>query len=308
MAKRILVTGSEGLLGSLLCKRLTKLGHSLSEVDLKLSGDLPGCVDISKSNLDQFVSQCDGIVHLAAVSRVVWGERDPIRCREVNVEATKRLLETVFASPQKPWFIYASSREVYGQQKLLPVREDVQLQPMNHYAQSKIDAEKLVSQARENGLQTIVLRFSNVFGNTNDHKDRVIPAFCLGAIRDEILRVDGFNHTFDFTHVSDVVRGILNVIDLLIQGDNTLPPIHFTSNRGITLGEAAEIITTLSKSNARAIEGVPRSFDVSSFIGDNSRAKKILGWSPEIPFEEGVSLDRSQARLFYKIPYSNHVS
>lgn len=285
----ILLTGSHGLIGGALQKYLTEHHIRSKSFDIKFhpSHSSFGSI-LDKDSLKRAVKDCTGIIHLAGTSRVIFGERNPASCLQNNIEGTNNVIEAALSSPDKPWIIYASSREVYGQQKLLPVAEDALLKPMNVYAHSKLAAEKKIQEAQQAGIKTSILRFSNVFGSPLDHVDRVIPAFCRAALLGKVLQVDGSNNTFDFTFVEDVVRGIVNVIDILKQSPYSLPPIHFTTGRGLTLNEAAQIIVSKANSSSPIKERMPRSFDVSHFVGDPSRAKSILGWSSLFSFEEAI--------------------
>ncbi len=289
MKRKILLTGSEGLIGQALGPLLRACGFTVIPLDNRLDPHLPGSIDLREhAKVRALMEGCVGMVHLAAVSRVVWGERDPKTCQEVNVEALANLVKSATDAESRPWLIFASSREVYGQQRHLPVEEDVELKPMNVYARSKVAGEKIVRQAVEKGLRAAIIRLSNVFGDPNDHLDRVIPAFCRAAINGEPLRVDGRDHTFDFTYVSDVASGILSLVELLDSRDALPPPIHFTSFRGITLGEAALAIREIVGSRSPLIDAPPRNFDVARFVGDNSRAHSILGWKPQLSFEDAI--------------------
>ena len=184
---RILVTGSAGLIGRKLVQSLKSSGSDVVEFDSVHETAHSSYGDIlNKEHIAQKIRGCHGIVHLAALSRVIWGEKFPSLCQFVNQLGTKNLLDEALDLPQKPWFLYASSREVYGEQEILPVREEAKLAPLNVYAKTKVYAENLVGKAGERGLPTSILRFSNVFGGVQDHKDRVIPAFCLGAFRRRI--------------------------------------------------------------------------------------------------------------------------
>lgn len=297
----ILVTGSQGLIGSALTKNLSKQGVALKFLDTRLPSSHPGFGTIlDKIALKNSVRGCIGIVHLAGTSRVLFGEKNPKLCLSSNVEGTNNVIEAALESPYKPWIIYASSREVYGQQEILPVCEDACLNPMNIYARSKLVAENKILEANQAGLSTAILRFSNVFGNSFDHHDRVIPAFCRAALRGESLRVEGGENVFDFTFVEDVVRGITNVINILLQRPQALPPIHFTTGRPLTLKEAAHIIIKKAKSSSNLEEATPRSFDVSRFYGNPSRAKNLLNWSAQFSFEEVIEQYLPLLTLIYK--------
>ena len=157
----------------------------------------------------QAMAECSGVIHLAAVSRVFWGEQNPGLCWETNVKGTENVLTAASRMNPKPWVIYSSSREVYGHPQSLPVTEDAPLAPVNIYGRSKAAGEELVNKARTKGLTTAIVRFSNVYGSTSDHSDRVVPAFARAASLGEPLRVDGPDHVFDFNHLEDTVRGLV---------------------------------------------------------------------------------------------------
>lgn len=288
MKQTILVTGSSGLVGRRLCTALAFQKVTVRGFDLKAVGAELG--DIRKpEQIRAAIDGCVGIVHLAAVSRVVWGQKNPVRCWDTNVGGLHHLLEAASSQVRKPWILFASSREVYGQPERLPADETTPLNPVNVYARSKVEGERLTFMARKRGIQTAVIRLSNVFGCTRDHPDRVVPAFARAASTGEVLRVDGNDHTFDFTHVDDVVRGICSVIGVLQARNRSLPPVQFVTGRPTTLRQLAEITTRLAESNSLVVEAPPRSFDVAHFYGDPSRALSLLGWSSRIALEEGLS-------------------
>lgn len=289
----ILVTGSEGLIGTVLTRRLAAMGFAVPGVDIRAKDPERRIDIVDAARLAPLFDGVDGVVHLAAVSRVVDGEQDPERCRAVNVDATRALLDAALAAGRRPWFIYASSREVYGQQDELPVREDAPYRPMNTYARSKVEAERLCGEAREAGLRTAVVRFSSVYGSAADHATRVVPAFLRAAVTGGTLRVDGNHCTFDLTHVEDTADGVVRLIELLQAGETAPPPIHFVSGVGISLADLAERAIALGGHRARMVTAPPRSFDISRFVGDPSRAQSLLGWT--VTTELGAGLARLAA-------------
>ena len=291
----ILVTGSQGLIGKELVKRIG-IDRSIL-VDVRLQKSATGCLDIRSKQLKNLIKKASGIVHLAAVSRVVDAENNPNLCWDVNATGTSQLLQWCFESNNKPWFIYASSREVYGQQNKFPVHEDASYKPVNIYARSKVAAEEAVKAYKQKGLKTSIVRFSSVYGRENDHKTRVIPAFCLAALQNNSLIVNGTRIVLDFTHVTDVVKGIISCIKMHESGQ-TLPPIHFVSNNGINLSEVASQIIKLAKSQSKIIYDTPRNFDVGQFVGSNERAYNLLGWKPTVSFDDGIK------DLLYRLEYN----
>ncbi|WP_285906251.1 NAD-dependent epimerase/dehydratase family protein [Pseudodesulfovibrio pelocollis] len=285
---RILIIGSSGLVGTALTSALLSKGNDVVCFDLRAQGEEQGDI-CDRDRVRDAVSGVDGIVHLAAVSRVLWGERDPDLCWATNVGGLSNVLYAAAQSVRKPWLIFTSSREVYGQPESLPVTEEAPLRPVNVYGRAKVEGERLVAEAQRAGIRACTIRLSNVFGSTCDHADRVVPAFTRAAALGTELRVDGRDHTFDFTHIDDVTRGIVALIELLGMGDSPPPPIHFVSGQPTTLWELANLAAQLGQQDSPIRLAAPRNFDVESFVGDSSRAKALLGWHPLVSLEEGIS-------------------
>jgi nucleoside-diphosphate-sugar epimerase len=288
MNQRILITGSSGLVGTALTTTLLAEGVEVVCFDLRARGEAYGDVrDLTR--LNEIVTRVDGVVHVAAVSRVVWGERDPELCWATTVGGLRNVLEAAARSDRGPWLIFASSREVYGQPESLPANEDTPLRPVNVEGRSKVEGEILAAEARRAGLRACTVRLSNVFGSTSDHSDRVVPVFARAAALGAELRVDGLGHTFDFTHIDDITRGIVALIDLLAMGGPPPPPIHFVSGRPTTLEELATLTARLGQSGSSIRSAAPRDSDVTRFFGDPSRAKALLGWEPMVRLEDGLA-------------------
>lgn len=280
----ILVTGSEGLVGRRVCSLLAESGIDVRRFDIARSKH----EDIrNKDALAEAMEGIEGIVHLAAVSRVAWGERDPDLCQATNVAGLRSLLNCCFGQPSRPWVVFTSSREVYGNPDQLPVREDAPLRPLNVYARSKKAGELLVTEARAAGLCVNVCRLSNVYGSIRDHADRVIPAFASVAARGGRLYVEGRDNLFDFTSIVDVGRAMKTLIDITGRREE-LPPIHFASGVGATLGQLAELARRHARTPVEIVEAPRREFDVVGFVGNPERAERLLGWRAEISLTAGV--------------------
>ena len=123
MDRRILITGSEGLIGSALRASLEACGREIVGLDLRGAGNDDGDVRDPRRVRDA-IADCRGVVHLATVSRVIWGERDPEDCWNTNVRGVCNVIEAAYEQALRPWIIFASSREVYGQPHCLPATED----------------------------------------------------------------------------------------------------------------------------------------------------------------------------------------
>lgn len=280
----ILVTGSSGLIGSALSDFFSARGQEWRAFDIANSADQDTRDPVA---LSRAMDGVEGIIHLAAVSRVVWAQNDPETCQAVNVDALESTLRLALDAPRMPWMIFASSREVYGEQTQLPVHEDAALSPLNTYARSKVRGEELVQEAREAGMLAQIVRFSNVYGSVDDHHDRVVPAFARTAAHGGVIRIDGSDNTFDFTHVSDSARG-LDLLCQATQAGESLPPVHFVTGQPTTLGELAQMAAERSSHSVKLTEAPPRNFDVSRFYGDTNRTRELLGWRPEVALADGL--------------------
>lgn len=270
----ILVTGSCGLVGRHLCARLAASGRDVLEFDVRRSR----AEDVRNVRaLEGALDGVEGVIHLAAVSRVAWAERDPGWCQAVNVDALDALAQLCAKAPFPPWVIFASSREVYGRVTAMPVPESAAIRPMNVYGRSKAAGERILYAVRDRGVVANVCRLSNVFGCTQDHADRVVMAFAKAAALGGTMSVEGRRHMFDFTAVADVVDGLIRMIDATARG-TLLPPIHFVSGRGTTLQSLAETLQGYALHRVEIVETPARDFDVDGFVGDPSRAWELLGW------------------------------
>ena len=286
MNGRILITGSKGLVGRALRAALEARGNEVTGLDLLGSGNEEGDVR-EPQRVREAIAGCHGVVHLAAVSRVVWGEHDPDRCWSTNVDGLRNVLGVVEHRTPRPWLLFSSSREVYGQPRRLPATEDLPLQPVNVYGRSKVEGERLVDEARGRGLRAATVRLSNVYGSARDHADRVVPAFARAAISGDTIRIEGAECTFDFTHINDTVRGMVAIIDRLGNGQAT-PPIHLLTGVPTTLRDLAAMAMAVAGSKTEVIEAPLRSFDVSRFHGNPARAGTLLGWTPRIALRDGL--------------------
>lgn len=285
---RILVLGSLGLIGKALTKKLIEDNHEVVGYDIGIQPGLPEHGDIRDAlRLEKAAQGCDGIVHLAAVSRVVWGENDPDLCKRINVDGTKNVLTVAQSMSHQPWVLFSSSREVYGKQRNFPVAESAPLEPINVYGWSKFYAEQLIMEASESGLRASIMRLSNVFGSVDDHLDRVVPAFARGGALGEPLRVDGFNNSFDFTPLTDTIEGIKRLIELL-DSEGSQAPIHFLTGRETTLLELAEMAVRIGGKGSQIVPGPTRDYDVSRFVGDPTNARDLLGWSSTTTLETSL--------------------
>ncbi|MDI1280673.1 NAD(P)-dependent oxidoreductase [Brevundimonas sp.] len=282
----ILITGSSGLIGRAISDRIQQSGGKVRSFDIR---DTPDQDIRNGEALQAAMEGVAGIIHLAAVSRVVWAQRDPELAWATNVDALTGLLDSAGRQPHHPWIVFASSREVYGEPEALPVPETAPLRPLNVYARSKVAGEQLIQAAQARGVTAAIARFSNVYGCIEDHADRVVPAFARAAATGGSVRVEGADNMFDFTHIDDVARGLNLLVDATEAG-HALPPIHFVSGHGTTLRQLAELAARVSPGQVDGQTHPSRNYDVARFRGDTALAAQLLGWKAAIGIDEGFRL------------------
>ena len=288
MNQRILVTGSSGLVGTAIRSLLAAKGIETVCLDLKAQG--ASCGDVrNKEDVRRLMVGVDGVIHLAAVSRVVWGQKNPELCWETNVTGVKNVLDAAGEASSRPWVISASSREVYGDAEHLPVSEDMPLRPVNIYGRSKAEGERLVAEAAKAGMNACTIRLSNVYGSVDDHEDRVVPAFARAAAFGKELRVQGEENTFDFTYIDDVARGIVLLAEFVAEEKSAPSPVHFVTGRPTTLGQLADKAIRIGAPGCRKKQEPSRNYDVARFYGNPERAGSLLGWKPTVFIDEGLA-------------------
>ncbi|MGC8581679.1 MAG: NAD-dependent epimerase/dehydratase family protein [Thermoplasmata archaeon] len=305
--KKILITGGAGFIGSSLVNELKKRkNYDVYVLDVKKDPEnlknviqkityIYGDIRDRKLLNGLFLQHhFDGIIHLAAVSRVIWGEEDPEMCISTNIGGTKNLVEIVSETQRNmPWIIFGSSREVYGEPLTLPVSEDDPLNPINTYGKTKYEGEKIIEQySKYYDIDSLVLRFSNVYGNERDILDRVIPRFILLSMGGEDITINGGTQKFDFTYIDDTVNGIILAIEYIEK--NRYDSTHIFDSFHMVTGIPTEILTLAKKikeytsSESKIIYMAPRDYDVNIFYGNPDKAYKKLGFHATFDIDTGL--------------------
>ncbi len=289
---KILITGSSGFIGSALKRLLEEKGIEVIPFDIKDS-PLDDVRDFSA--LQSKALGIDGIVHLAAVSRVKIAHENPLECINTNIGGIINVLESVrliHSDNNFPWVIFGSSREVYGESAILPVNESSTRKAINVYGVSKLSGEELCKVYSENyGLKVRVLRFSNVYTGKNDHLDRVIPKFILQAFNEEDLIINGTGEEiFDFTYIKDTIQGIWACVQEIERDNHLFDDFNISTGVPISLKQLADTVIKKTRSKSTVEFTKSRSYDVNKFYASPSKAIKILGFLPKVTFDEGIDL------------------
>jgi len=295
---KILLTGSSGFIGSALKQLLEENGIEVVHFDIK-DNILDDVRDFSA--LQSKILDIDGIIHLAAVSRVKIAHENPLECVNTNIGGMINVLESarlIRTDNNYPWVIFGSSREVYGESAILPVNESSTRKAINVYGVSKLSGEELCKVYSKNyGLKVRVLRFSNVYTGKNDHLDRVIPKFILQAFNEDDLIINGTGEEiFDFTYNDDTIQGIWGCIQEIERNTHLFDDFNISTGVPISLKQLADTIIKKTRSKSTVEFTNPRSYDVNKFYASPSKAIKMLGFLPKIIFDEGIDLSIAELK------------
>jgi UDP-glucose 4-epimerase len=297
MAK-ILVTGGAGFIGSNLARGLIDMGRSVRVLDNLSTGNqenLDGLDidlqigDIRKSiDLDRALKDVEVVFHLGAYVSAPGSVREPGLCYDVNIIGSLNLLRTAHQTGAKR-VILASSAAIYGDSPE-PVSESRIPRCQSPYAVSKLSMEETAKVfTREYGLETVCLRFFNVFGPRQDPNSpyaAVIPEFInqLEVGNGITIHGDG-QQTRDFVHVDDVVQAcLLAMEDSSAVGES----INIAGGGSISILELARILQGFYPEAPEVQFGAPRAGDVRFSQANISKAKEALGYRPKIELEEGL--------------------
>jgi UDP-glucose 4-epimerase len=277
MSKKIFITGGAGFIGSHLADKLAetndvcvfdnfyrgKKGNITSEKIKIIKGDIRNFYDVKKAMKDHEI-----VYHLAAQPNVVGAVDNPDYTLETNIGGTLNVLKAASENKVKK-FIFASSREVYGEPEYLPVDEKHPLNPKNLYGRTKAAAELLCDiYKRYLSLNITIVRMANAYGPGDS--DRVIPIF-LNRIKNKgDLVVFGGTQILDFIWVGDLAT-ILAGIPYDDSYDGKV--FNAGTGKGTSIIELASLIISLSKSKSKMIKKPARNFDVTKFVSDTKNLK-----------------------------------
>ena len=298
-----LVTGGAGFIGSNIARYLLNESHSVRVVDNFITGrkrNLEGFydkIDFIEGDLrnpdiaQKCVADMDYILHQAALPSVPRSVKDPITSNEMNIDATLILLEAARKAKIKR-FVYAASSSCYGDQDA-PVKSEALLpSPMSPYAVTKVCGEYYCKAYYICfGLETISLRYFNVFGPRQDPTSpygAVIPKFIYAYLynKQPVVFGDG-KQTRDFTYVENIVRANLLAAFSKKGVGETLNIACGTSY------SLLQLLDTLSKITGKKIPprfDPPRAGDVKHSLADIQKAKELIGYEVTIPFDEGLKI------------------
>jgi len=304
---RVLISGGAGFIGSSLVRACLEAGDQVRVLDDFSTGrpenlaQLQDAVDLVKGSVVDFevvqrsVRGCEIVYHLAALPSAVQSVDEPVRTHGVNASGTVHVLEASRREGVRR-VVYASSCAIYGNSDALPLKEELPPSPESPYALQKLAGELYCQQfTRLHGLETVALRYFNVFGPRQDPASSyaaVIPRLLTALMRGVPPRIHGDGQqSRDFVHVDDVVAAT--------RAAALAPKTCAGHVINVARGERATILDLLDQL-ARAVERealepayeAARPGDVRHSQAEIRKAERLLGWRPRVTLAEGLrSLD-----------------
>jgi nucleoside-diphosphate-sugar epimerase len=299
---RYLVTGGAGFIGSNTVDELVRRGHSVVVLDDISSGKEDNLAEVRnkityiKGSITDIeivrkaMHEAEYVLHLAARTSVPRSVKDPIETNKINIEGTLNVLVAAKELKVKR-VVFAASSSAYGETPTLPKVETMEPQPISPYGVTKYVGE-LYAQTfgRCYGLENVSLRYFNIFGPRQDPSSPysgVLAKFCAAFLEDTppVVFGDG-EQTRDFTYVENAVQANL----LACEAPNVSGKVFNVGTGGRT--SLNEVLRALAKITGKKLETKyepPRDGDIRDSQADITQAKELLGYDPQVSFEEGLS-------------------
>ncbi len=300
---RYLVTGGAGFIGSHLVERLVREGAEVVVLDdlstgrrehLRTVRDRIRFIRGSASSLEvcrRAMQGVDYVLHEAAVVSVPRSTRDPVTAHQVNATGTLNILVAAHEARVRR-VVYAGSTAAYGDSADVPNHEALVPRPLSVYAASKLAGEDYCRAfCGTHGLETVVLRYFNIFGPRQNLESRygaVIPLFITAALRGErpVIFGDGAQ-TRDFTFVTNVVDA--NLLACHAPAEEVVGEVfNIGSGEGTSISELWRRIGHLVGANVEPSHEAPRAGDVRHSVASITRGRERLGYAPVVTLEEGL--------------------
>jgi len=297
---KILITGGAGFIGSHLTAQLLEQGHEIIVLDILLRGNkieedvfskihfVEGDVK-NKELVNELSKGCDQIYHLAAILGVDIVADFPVETMETEVIGTRNVVKAALLNKVKK-VIYASTSGVYGHSAIeKSVDENIMIDPRTSYAMAKRYNEiYLKAIFEEKGLESVSLRFFNVYGARQDQR-MVIPRFFEQALKNEEITVFGSGkQTRDFTSVEETVKSMI----LLTEMSKGSDIFNIANETELNIYELACFIKeiTQSESQVSLIASPPKRYDyeVERRVGSSDKLHKLTGFKPNTDIREGL--------------------
>ena len=298
-----LITGVAGFIGSSLARELLQRGEQVRGVDNFSTGKrdniapILGQIEFREADLldlDAMKLACTGVdyvLHQAAIPSVPKSVLDPIASNRANVDGTLNVLVAARDARVKR-VVYASSSSIYGDTPTLPKHERMTSDPISPYAVAKLASERyMISFYRCYGLETVALRYFNIFGPWQDPSSPysgVLAKFITQMLgkRQPTIFGDG-EQSRDFTYIDNAVAA--NLLACKAPAPQAAGKVfNVATGRRVTLNETYKLLQTLTSYSGSPIYGAERGGDIKHSLADISAAEEHLGYKPKVNFEDGL--------------------
>jgi nucleoside-diphosphate-sugar epimerase len=301
MSETFLVTGGAGFIGSHIAHRLLREGAKVRIVDNLSTGkkerlrDVERCIEFIEDDLadrrvcDRAVQGVEYVLHQAAVPSVHRSIQDPVETNRANIIGTLNLLESCREHGVRR-LVYAASSSAYGDTQVLPKKEDMAPNPLSPYALQKFVGERYCKLYNDlYGLETVSLRYFNVFGPSQDpwsEYSAVIPKFATRLQSGQSLVVYGDGEqSRDFTYIDNVVEA--NILAIKARRTHGAV-INIGCGESLTLNRLIQFLEEVLRVQAVVDYEPPRRGDVRHSLADISLARDVLGYQPKVTVFEGL--------------------
>ena len=291
---KYVVTGGAGFIGSHLTERLVKQGDIVTVIDNQNTGKIENLKSVSKKInfvqndirdfevLRSLMENVDGVFHQAAMASVQDSFRIPEKFHDVNVNGTENIFKIAKEFGIK--VVYASSSSVYGDTSILPTTESDEKRPINPYAKTKLEKDKLAEQYAKNGLKVIGLRYFNVFGPRQSKEYAGVIKLFLERIQQglpPLVNGDGLQIR-DFVYVDDAVNA--NILSM--KSDIDFEFFNIGTGTTISILDLANMIIKFSGLKIKPIHRPALSGDVRATQADITKVKTMLKWRPTTSIQD----------------------
>lgn len=318
--KKILVTGSDGFIGSHLTEELVRQGYDVRAFTYYNSFNSWGWLDHSpkeiKDSLDVFAGDirdphgvkeamkgCDAVLHLAALIAIPYSYHSPDTYVDTNVKGTLNIVQAARElGVQK--VVHTSTSEVYGTAQFVPITEDHPLQGQSPYSASKIGADQMaLSFYRSFDTPVAVIRPFNTYGPRQSARAVIPTIISQIASGKKNIHLGALHPTRDFNYVKDTVQGF---IDVMNSEKSIGEVINIGSNYEVSIGETVEMIAEVMGANITITTDEermrPEKSEVNRLWADNKKAKELLGWAPKYGGKDGLKRGLKETAEWFTNP------
>jgi len=301
--RRVLVSGAGGFIGSHLAEQLARLGartralvryNALGRMGWLERSPLLEKLEVvfgditDPDSVDRAVEDVDVVFHLAALIAVPYSYHAPRSYVRSNIEGTLNMLQAA-RSRGVERIVLTSTSEVYGTAQYVPIDERHPVQVQSPYAASKVGADALADAFfRAYGTPVVTVRPFNTFGPRQSAR-AVIPTIIIQCLAGNVVRLGSLRPTRDLSYVSDIVDGFVRAAQAQkVMGE----VVNLGRGEEISIGALAEEIADLTGRTVSIEEDPqrlrPQDSEVGRLLADNTRARELLGWTPQVGLRSGL--------------------